>query len=71
MVDIAVEKGVTLTVDEAKGFLKRMDDEEEFDDVELDAVALACIRCASGYSVDSLSLRLKTSIDPSLDSLGG
>ena len=43
MVDIADEKGVTLTVDEVKGFLKQMDEEEEFDDIELDAVALAAI----------------------------
>ena len=68
MVDIAAEKGVTLTVDEVKGFLKQMDEEEEFDDIELDAVAkrkrmtshgvvaLACVRCASGYLVGSQSL---------------
>ena len=43
MVDIAAEKGVTLTVDEVKGFLEQMDEEEEFDDIELDAVALAAI----------------------------
>ena len=43
MVDIAAEKGMTLSVDEVKGFLKQMDDEEEFDDIELDAVALAAI----------------------------
>ena len=43
MVDIAAEKGVTLTVDEVKGFLKQMDVEEEFDDIELDPIALAAI----------------------------
>ena len=43
MVDIAAEKGVTLTVDEVKGFLKQMDEEDEFDDIELDAVALAAV----------------------------
>ena len=43
MVDIAAEKGVTLTVDEVKGFLKQMDEEEEFDDIELDPIALAAI----------------------------
>ena len=47
MVDIAAEKGVTLTVDEVKGFLKQMDEEEEFDDIELDAVALSAV--AGGY----------------------
>ena len=39
MVDIAAEKG-TLTVDEVKGLLKQMDEEEEFDDIELDPIAL-------------------------------
>jgi len=43
MVDIAAEKGVTLTVDEVKGFLKQMDEESEFDDIELDLVALAAV----------------------------
>ena len=43
MVDIAAEKGVTLTVDEVKGFLKQMDEDSEFDDIELDPVALAAI----------------------------
>ena len=50
MVDIAAEKGMTLTVDEVKGFLKQMDEESEFDDIELDAVALAAI--AGGGSGD-------------------
>ena len=43
MVDIAAEKGVTLTVDEVKGFLKQMDEDSEFDNLELNAVALAAI----------------------------
>ena len=45
MVDIAAEKGVTLTVDDVKGFgfLKQLDEEDEFDDFELDAVALAAV----------------------------
>ena len=43
IVGIAAEKGVTLTVDEVVGFLKQMDEDDEFDDVELDAVALAAI----------------------------
>jgi len=47
MVDIAAEKGMTLTVDEVKGFLKQMDEEEEFDDIELDAVALAAVALAA------------------------
>ena len=43
MVDIAAEKGVTLTVDEVKGFLKQMDEDSEFDDLELDPIALTAI----------------------------
>ena len=43
MVDIAAEKGVTLTVDEVKGFLKQMDEDDEFVYFELDIVALAAI----------------------------
>ena len=47
MVEIAAEKSMTLTVEEVKGFLKQMDEDEEFDDFELDIVALAAI--AGGY----------------------
>ena len=43
LVSLAAEKDITLTVDEVKGFLNQMDEEEEFDDIELDAVALAAI----------------------------
>ena len=43
MVEIAAEKSVTLTAEEVKGFLKQMDDDEEFDDIELDAIALTAI----------------------------
>ena len=43
MVEIAAEKGMTLTVEEVRGFLKKMDKDDEFDDFELDAVALAAI----------------------------
>ena len=43
MVELAAEKGVTLTTDEVREFLRQMDDEEEFDDIELDAVALAAV----------------------------
>ena len=48
MVELAAEKGVTLTVDEVKGCLKQMDEDDEFDDIELDAIALTAI--AGGYS---------------------
>ena len=43
MVEIAAEQGMTLTVEEVKGFLKQMDEDDEFDDFELDIVALAAI----------------------------
>ena len=43
MVELAAEKGVTLTVEQIREFLQQMDDEEEFDDIELDAVALAAV----------------------------
>ena len=43
MVELAAEKGVTLTVEQVRDFLKQMDEEEEFDDIELDAVALAAV----------------------------
>ena len=47
MVEIAAEQGVTVTTEEVRGFLLQMDEEEEFNDIELDAVALAAI--AGGY----------------------
>ena len=43
MVEIAAEKGMTVTTDEVRGFLRAMDDDDEFDDFELDIVALAAI----------------------------
>ena len=43
MVELAAEKGVTLTVEQVREFLKQMDEEEEFDDIELDALALAAV----------------------------
>ena len=47
MVEIAAGKGVALTTEEVRGFLRAMDDEEEFDDIELDAVALSAV--AGGF----------------------
>ena len=51
MVEMAAAQGVTLTTDEVQGFLAQMDDDEEFDDIELDAVALTAI--AGGRSLRS------------------
>ena len=48
MVKLAAEQGVILTTDEVREFLKQMNDEDEFDDIELDAVALAAV--AGGWS---------------------
>ena len=43
MVEIAAAQGMTLTTEEVRGFLLQMDEEEEFDDIELDAVSLMAI----------------------------
>ncbi len=43
MVEIAAAQGVTLTTEEVRGFLLQMDEEEEFDDIELDPIALMAI----------------------------
>ena len=43
MVELAAEKGVTLTVEQVRTFLQQMNEESEFDDIELDAVALAAV----------------------------
>ena len=48
MVELAAEKGVTLTVEQVRQFLQQMNEESEFDDIELDAVALAAV--AGGQS---------------------
>ena len=50
MVELAAEQGMTLTTEEVRGFLRQMDDEEEFDDIELDAVALSAIAGGGGRS---------------------
>ena len=43
MVELAAEKGMTLMVDALKGLFKQMDEEEEFDALELDPIALAAM----------------------------
>ena len=43
MVELAAEQGVTLSVEQVREFLKQMNEESEFDDIELDAVALAAV----------------------------
>ena len=49
MVELAAEQGVTLTTEEVRGYLIAMDDEEEFDDIELDPIALTAIAGGRGY----------------------
>ena len=43
MVGLASEQGVTLNVDQVREFLTQMNEDSEFDDIELDAVALAAV----------------------------
>ena len=43
MVELAAAQGVTTSSDEVRGFLRAMNNEEEFDDIQLDAVALSAI----------------------------
>ena len=63
--EIAAEQGVTLTVEEVKGFLKQTDEDEAFDDIELDAVALLAI--AGGIDMGGPEVWL----EPVAPSLGG
>ena len=43
MITIASDKGVTLTSDEVQSFISEMDEDDEFDDIELTAAALSSI----------------------------
>ena len=43
MVELSAEKGVVLTVDQVREFLQQMNEDSEFDDIELDAIALAAV----------------------------
>ena len=43
MVALAAEQGVTLSVEQVREFLQQMGEDSEFDDIELDAVALAAV----------------------------
>ena len=43
MVELAAEQGVTLTVDQVREFLRQMNEDSEFDDIELDPIALTAI----------------------------
>ena len=43
MITIASDKGVTLTSDEVQSFISQLDEDDEFDDIELTAAALSSI----------------------------
>ncbi len=43
MIGIASDKGVTLTSEEVQSFISEMNDDDEFDDIELTAAALSSI----------------------------
>ena len=48
MVELAAELGVTLSVEQVREFLQQMNEDSEFDDIELDAVASGCCRGQGG-----------------------
>ena len=48
MIGIAANKGVTLTSDEVQSFINEMDEDDEFDDIELTAAALSLIAGGRG-----------------------
>ena len=43
MISIAADKGVKLTSDEVQSFISEMNEDDEFDDIELTAAALSSI----------------------------
>ena len=51
MVELAAEQGVTLAVDQVRTFLTQMNEESEFDDIELDPIALTAIAGGQGGAV--------------------
>ena len=49
MIGIAADKGVTLSSDEVQSFISEMNEDEEFDDIELTAAALSSIAGGRHY----------------------
>ena len=43
MIEIGDENGVSFTADEVRSYLREMDAEDEFDDIELDVATLAAV----------------------------
>ena len=60
MIAIAAESNVSFTADEVKSYLRELDEEDEFDDVELNEAALAAVSgegwCRNGDKNKSLDL---------------
>ena len=49
MIGLASDKGVTLTSDEVQNFISEMDEDDEFDDIELTAATLSSISGGAGH----------------------
>ena len=43
MIAIAAESNISFTVEEVKSYLRELDEEDEFDDVELNEAALSAV----------------------------
>ena len=54
MITIASDKGVTLTSDEVQSFISQLDEDDEFEDIELSAAALISI-AGGGYGEEQSS----------------
>ena len=52
MIEIGNENGVSFTADEVRSYLREMDAEDEFDDIELDEATLAAVSGGSSVEVD-------------------
>ena len=50
MVELAAEQGMTLSVEQVREFLQQMDASDEFDDIELDPIALIAIASGARYA---------------------
>jgi len=51
MIEIGVGNKVSFTADEVRSYLREMDAEDEFDDIELDEATLTAV--SGGYGEDS------------------
>ena len=49
MIAIGVENNVSFTVDEVKSYLRELDEEDEFDDIQLDEATLAAVAGGKHY----------------------